>query len=165
MKIALLLGTIGMLSACFGALLEPCELQKVLFLAGAVMMFLAAVLEQQRFFIALQVILLSGTLIAFAPLEAWMKVAVPISVSAITVLALYRVGAFEDKLGRLGAVGMTVLAIGYAITHPAVYLVGGATLALYAWNSYRAGVQLAILWAVLNAVFAVTAGVGLYRMI
>lgn len=162
-KINLLIGIIGMLIASSGNLLTEAILRKECFLIGAILLLISSLLERQLFFILLQIIIVVGTAIAFTSLSPLYKTLVPIVLSIIAIIYFISQGLLKDWLTFIGCLGIAFLAAGYAITEPVIYLLGAVTLMIYSFGSYRRGVTIALLWAILNAVFALTAIIAVYH--
>jgi len=161
----ILIGVIGMLVACYGNLLNFSDTQKWCYLVGAILLLISSLLERQVFFIALQIIIASGAAIAFAPISLFLKAAVPIILSVTAISYFIISGQFKDRLIALGCLGIAMLATGYAISNPIAYLLGALILMVYSFLSFRRGVTVAIIWTILNAVFAATALHAVYLMI
>lgn len=159
------LGVIGLLLIIYGNFLPPHNTQKGLFLVGCIFLLTSSVLEKNKFFSILQIVVLSGTLIAFAPVSLVFKAGVPISLSILAIIYFMLQGMLSDSLTIVGCLGLLFLAAGYAISNPIVYLLGGLFLTIYSYYSYKQGVNIALIFAILNAVFTVTAGVGVYRLL
>ncbi|MES2998168.1 MAG: hypothetical protein V4700_02475 [Pseudomonadota bacterium] len=157
------LAIIGMLIIIAGTLITPLQPQKLCYLTGGLFLLLSAILERQLFFTLLQLIISSGTLIAFAPLTSFYKALVPICLSIIVIVYFIKTGKLHNPLNRLGCLGLIFLGIGYAITHPLIYFLGGVCLTLFSFAAFRQGVRLGLVWGLLNAVFTVTAGIATYK--
>lgn len=158
-------GIVGMLIACYGNLLNFSDTQKWCYLVGAILLLISSSLERQIFFIALQIIIAAGAAIAFAPIGLFFKAALPIILSVSAIGYFVVTGQFKDRLTALGCLGIAMLATGYAISNPIAYFLGALILMIYAFLSFRRGVTVAIIWTILNAVFAVTALHAVYSMI
>ncbi len=159
------LGVIGMLIIITGTLITPLQQpQKLCYLMGGLFLLLSSILERQLFFTLLQTVISSGALIAFAPIAPFYKALVPISLSIIVIIYLIKQGMLKDPLNRLGCLGLVFLAIGYAITLPLIYFLGGVCLTLFSFAAFKQGIRLGLVWGILNAVFAITAGIATYKM-
>lgn len=159
-----MLGIIGMFIACYGNLSHDINLQKWSYLIGAFLLLISSSLEKQKFFIILQIIIISGAAVAFAPFPPFYKAAVPIILSILAIIYFIASKQLKDPLTAFGCAGIALLAAGYAITDPIIFFLGSVVLMLYSYLSFRRGVRIALLWAILNAVFAATAAITVYRM-
>ncbi|WP_010598030.1 hypothetical protein [Rickettsiella massiliensis] len=90
---------------------------------------------------------------------------VPISLSVFVILFLFKKGLLDDIWNKIGCLGLIFLAIGYAITYPAIYFLGGLFLTLFSFAAVRKGVMLGWIWGCLNAVFTLTSGIALFKLI
>jgi len=162
-RVNVAIGIVGMLLVIAGTLLPADLTQKLYYLLGAGLMLISATLERQRFFIILEIIIVAGTAVALTSLSGITKEAVPLLLSILALSYFAVRGELKDPLTLFGTIGLIVLAIGFAITNPIIYLVGGLLLAIYSYGSFRRGVKIAMIWAVLNAIFVVTSIVAVWR--
>lgn len=151
------IGVIGLLCAIVGNLYPGTMMQKYLYLAGGVLLMVSALLEKQEYFIALEVVVIVSALLAFLPEYEWLKMGVPLLLSLFSVAYLYSRGLLNSALSLLGVAGLVFLGLGYATLNPVIYLLGGLVLTVYSAGSYFKGVRIALLWAILNAIFSFTA--------
>ncbi len=128
--------------------------QKHLFLSGGVLLTASAVLRRHGFFIALQIVLLTGTAVAYLPVATLYKVGLPIAVAVPVLIWRHRQGGLASALDRAGALGIVILAAGYAVSHWSVYLAGDLVVLTVSWIELRSGVREALVWVILNGVFA-----------
>jgi hypothetical protein len=163
-QLPIIIGIIGFILTIAGTFLLPGNSQKVLFLLGSIFLFYSSFLEKHMFFAILEVIVLAGTLIAFAPVSMVLKAGLPIVMSILAIILLISRGMLKDPENILGFIGLLLLAIGYAISNPIVYLISGVLLAIYSYFSYRRGARIALLFMILNSVFAITSAFGIYRL-
>ncbi len=161
-KPGMVLGIAGMLISSAGALAGPSTLQKCLFLSGACLLISTSVIERHRLYIWLQAIVIAGTLAAFMPAGQWAKAAVPLCGGAIFAIASLPI-LRRNPNEILGAAGVLALSAGFAVSHPAVYLLGALLVSIYSLVEYRRGSKIALLWLILNSVFAATALVALAK--
>lgn len=159
------IGIIGMTIACLGNLTHDLNIQKWCYLLGAMFLFTSSALERQKFYIALQIIIGTGAAIAFSHLGVWEKASVPIILSIFTIIYFIVTKQLKDPLTAFGCLGIVILAAGYAVTNPLIFFTGSLVLMVYSFISYRRGVTIALLWAILNAVFVATASLAVYRML
>jgi hypothetical protein len=151
------IGVVGLLCAIIGNLYPETMLQKHLYLAGGVLLFISALREREEYFIALEVVVTICALLAYLPDHGELKMAVPLVLSLFSIAYLYYRGLLRSWLSLVGVTGLVLLGLGYATLNPLIYLAGGIVLTIYSAVSYYRGVGIALLWAILNAVFALTA--------
>ncbi len=160
----LAIGVVGMLIASYGNLVHQLNTQKWCYLIGALFLLLSSLLEKQKFFIALQIIIAAGAAVAFTAYPPLYKAAVPIVLSILAIIYFIASKQLKDPLTAFGCLGIVLLAAGYAITNPIIFFLGSFVLMIYSYGSFRRGVSIALLWAILNALFAVTAAMAVYWM-
>jgi hypothetical protein len=160
----LFIGVVGMLILSYANLLaQASPAQKTYYLTGAILLFISSLLERQLFFTILQVVLISGTAVAFATLPVFVKAAIPLVLSIIAIIYFYISGLLRDRLTFFGCAGMLFLAAGYAVSYPVFYFLGALIVMIFSFISYSRGVTLGLLWGVLNAIFTITAGLAVYH--
>ncbi len=159
------LGVIGMGFPIYGNLIPPSTARAECFVIGAILMLLAAVIERELFFSVLQLVVLAGAAMYFTPFSLLIRAVVPIVLAGSFLLYFVYSGRMQDRLTLFGSLGIAILAIGYAVSSPFVYFAGGVILTIYATMSYRRGVSIAILWAILNFVFSIAAAINIYHYI
>lgn len=151
------IGAIGLLCAIVGNLYPATLLQKYLFLACGILLMISAILEKQEYFIVLEVVVIVSALLAFLSEHGGLKMGVPLLLSLFSIAYLYSRGLLNSSLSILGVAGLVFLGLGYATLNPLIYLLGGVVLTVYSAISYTRGVGIALLWAILNAIFSFTA--------
>jgi hypothetical protein len=165
LNVNLLIGLVGMLIVIGGTLISPGTTQKVLYLIGAVFMLVSAALERQLFFVILQVVIVVGAAVAFTHWPILVKAMVPLAFSIAALIYFYFTEALHDRLTQVGCGGLIAIALGFANSSPIIYLIGGVLLAIYGFWSFRRGVKIAMLWAILNSIFALTSLVAIYHWV
>ncbi len=164
-KVSRCIGLAGMFITILGVIQTDLWLQKSCFLTGAILLCITAHIERHRLFFWLEVVIVIGTLMAFTNTSDATKASIPIIFGAIIFLMLYKQKAFTPAYQWLGGIGLLMLAVGFAIVHPLVYLAGGIILTLYSWKDYQKGASIALIWLILNLVFSVLAFINLMEKI
>lgn len=159
--VSIQIGILGLLCAIIGNLYPATMLQKHLYLAGGVLLFISALLEKQEYFIALEVVVIVSALLAYLPGHDPLKMFTPVLLSLVSFAYLYHRGMLSSSLNYVGVAGLLLLGLGYATLIPLIYFAGGVVLTIYSTASYFKGVNIAILWAILNLVFSITALISL----
>ncbi len=162
--INLSISIIGLVMIIIGALLSPTITQKTLFAGGCVFLFTASCIEKATFFAILQVIVLLGTAIAFFHISITAKLIVLGVVSIIALVYLYKRNFIQTFIDIVGSAGLLLLAFGYAVSNPFVYLFGGLFLAIYSYSAYKKGVKIGLIFAILNVIFTVMALISVLRI-
>lgn len=162
-KINVIIGVVGMLIAMVGNLLPFSDTQKWCYLLGGILLLISSALERQIFFIALQIIIVAGAAVAFSSWPVLLKAALPIVLSVAAIVYFAKRNLLTDRLMLFGSLGIAILAAGYAVSNPVIYLLGAFVLMIYSFMSFRRGVKIALVWAILNALFSITAAVTVYH--
>ncbi len=157
-----LFGVIGMCFPIYGNFIPPSTTRDTCFVAGSVLMLITSAAEKESFFTALQLIILAGAGAAFTPFTTLVKAIFPITTAIVCLGYFAYTGKLKCRLTQFGCLGIIILALGYAVSNPFLYLAGGSILAVYSFASFKQGVEIALLWAVLNTVFA---GAALYNIV
>ncbi len=157
LPLPLVIGTVGLLLAIAGNFFPDTLLQKWLYFFAGNVLLVSALMERAVYFIILEVIVVASTVIAFVPGHLILKAAVPLVMSAVAIPYLLSKEQYRNLASILGILGLVSLALGYALIHPLIYFLGGFFLAIYSFIAYFQGERIAILFAVLNTIFAATA--------
>ena len=159
------LGILGLTLTIIGTFLDPNLIQKTFFISGASLLLVSSILEKASFFIILEIIVLAGTLVAFFPISTIAKAGVPVTLSIVSIIYLAKQGILHDRVNIVGCLGLLFLATGFAISNPIIYFLGGLTLSIYSYLSYRVSqLTIALLFAILNAVFTVTSVISIIKL-
>lgn len=163
-KVNIAIGIIGLLVATYGNLLEQGHsYQKWCYLIGGLLLLASSALERRTFFTVLQFVLSAGAAISFTALSPALKATVPISLTIVSIIYFLIRGELKDYILVIGCIGLAVLALGYAISNPIVNMTGAAFLMIFSYLSFRQGVDIALIWTILNAIFTITAFIASYR--
>lgn len=160
------IGVVGLLLTISGTLISVPEFaltQKFFYLAGAILLTTSSLLAKHRFFILQQSVVLVGTMVAFVPVCQAIKAGVLIVLSIAAMIYFAVTGEFKERVTILGCLGLVFLALGYAVSHPIIYLLGGTFLTIYSFIVYKRGVTIGLLFGVLNFIFMITATIGVYN--
>ncbi len=163
-RINLGVSIIGLILVIVGAMLPPIITQKVFFVSGAVCLLIASCVDRAEFFAFLNAIVLLGTVIAFFHVSVTFKLVLLGIAGVIALGYLFKREYIKTIIDILGCVGLLLLAFGYAVSNPFVYLFGGFFLTIYSYTAYKNGVRIGLIFAILNAIFTVMALIGILRL-
>lgn len=159
------IGLIGMLILILGVFTQPATLlQKVLFLVGALILAIVALKNNQKMLFVLQILITFGDILAFSNLGGMLKYAILLGAAVVGIGYLVFIKYYQkDILGLVGTLGLLLLALGFATdatTQPVYFgfLLGSGALivALYALvDYYYHKNNIAIIWVILNIIFAI----------
>lgn len=156
-QITFTLAIIGLLITIAGNFFDISITKKLCYLIGALMLLVTALLEENTFFIILEIILSVGAAIAFLPISFIWKSGVPICLGVLAATYFSFSGQLKDYLTWLSVIGVLICTFGYALTSPMIYVLGGAVVTVYSFCSFRRGETIALAFGVLNSVFTLTA--------
>lgn len=153
----------GLFLTIIGTLITAPLTQKFFFLFASFLLVTAAVLEKHRFFILQQAMIPIGTVTAFLPISQLAKCCILVSLSSAAIVYFAITGEFKERITIVGCLGMLFLAIGYGVSHPIIYLLGGLFLTIYSLVVYKRGVKIGLLFGVLNLIFVFTSMIAVYN--
>lgn len=159
------LSIVALIILCIATLLPVSLEQKMLMTAGTSLLALSAVLEKDLFFATLQGIAMFGTLLAYTSLAMYIKSGAVIVLAIGAMIYFLKKETQKDFTVKIGAAALVALGVGFALSNPIVYLIGGVLIATYAYFSFRRGVQIALIFLILNIVFTITSAIGTYRFL
>lgn len=155
-------GILGMILIIAALLCSDLRQQRWLFFLGAIGMTLMAFLEKHKLFIGLQLVIISGTITAFLPVDSIIKGGIPFLVSLPILYRLYREKILDTKRRRLGAFALLTLGIGYAVQHVVIYFIGGALISVFSFLELYSGFRPAVIWLTLNLIFTTISGISIF---
>lgn len=159
------LGVLGLLILCFASMQPVTLMQKTAITLGCVLLLISSILEKNRFFTILEILAVLSASIAFLPIHAGIKTAIFAIAGLISVIYLIKKGILKSFLDYIGGAGLLFLALGFAVSNPLIYFAGGFFLIIYSLHDFFRGAKIALIFAILNAFFIISAGIGVYRML
>lgn len=148
-------GVLGLVLTIATLLFVPVAVQPWYFFVGALLMGLTAVLEWHIFYMGLEVIVITGTVLGCLALDSSASIVILAVVSVAVFVWFWRRKLIHDRVDLFGFIGMCVLAYAYAVISLAGFLISGVLLSVYSFLDLRRGSPIALLWLILNACFAV----------
>ncbi|MCB0334399.1 MAG: hypothetical protein KDD55_12915 [Bdellovibrionales bacterium] len=156
-------GILGMALTLCGLLLPISFEQRLLFFLGALGPTVTAYLESHRLFLALQAIVLSGTVVAFVTLSPFIKASIPFLVAVPVLFLLKKHEEFSTRNDTFGALSLLLLSAGYATQGMLFLFLGGFAVSIYSVIEWMKGFAPALIWFALNLIFTILAGVNLLK--
>ena len=139
------------------------EIQRYLFLFGALLMTISSYLEKNVFFTFLEGILTIDSILSFTALSN-ITIGIVTFIIVIAVIIYFMVkGAFKERYLIVGTIGLFFLALGVGILNTIACMIGGFLLIIYAYMAFKKGVQIAFLFIILNVIFTISAAIGTYQ--
>lgn len=154
----LVLASIGAVITLFGTSQDSFQLFYVL---GASLLLITAIYYNLLYFIALEMILMSGHATLLFGIGSILQIALPLLLSAQLLFFYFLSGRLNSIFLFIGIIGIALISLGFAYNNQWVYFFGSAAIAAYAFYSSKTN-KAALLWAILNTVFAL---ISLYKII
>lgn len=158
-KLFLSSGIVGAFVLLFGLSQNSAQLYYVI---GSLLLLFTSLHFRLIYFIALELILISGHGANLLHFNTSIQLALPILLS-IQLLCFYLLsGQLNNFFLFIGILGIAFLSIGFAYANQYVFFFGGLSIAVYAFYTTYRGKSITLLWAVLNTLFALIA---IYKLI
>lgn len=132
------------------------------YVAGSLLLLMTAIHFRLYFFVALEIILLSGHSAILLGIGTMLQVALPILLCFQLLFFYFFSGQTKNLTIIIGIIGIALISIGFAIESQWVFLSGSLSIVIYAYYNIENSNKLSLIWLILNLMFAVTA---LYRII
>ncbi len=136
--------------------------QKLLFVVGAPTLYFTARAGKQHLFMAFQLVVTLGALLAFVPqIPDMFRYLIMLSATGMAVVWLWGYHPNRGRLDWLGVLGLALIAVGLATpatVYPMLFFatpgVGGLVVAVCAAVQIADGWRLGWIWLILNLLFA-----------
>lgn len=148
----LLLGSIGAVFILYGLIQHPSQPYYVM---GSSLLLVTAIYFNLIYFIALEIIILSGhgaTLLGIGPV---IQVILPILLSMQLFVYYWLSGGLTNIYRFLGIIGIALLSIGFSFEYAWIFCLGSLCVAIYATHSAYRGEPAATIWAIFNFCIAI----------
>jgi len=152
-----LIGILGGLLLCYGLICAESPAKPYYYAAGSFLMLVTAINFRILYFIVLEVILLSGHGSALLKLSPVISVSLPILLCIQLIIYYLLSKTYRDFYLFIGVIGIAIISIGFIVNNQLVFLIGSSFISLYAFFLYCKGIKIALLWATVNAIFALVA--------
>lgn len=128
------------------------------FVIGSTLLLSTAMYFQLTYFIALELILMAGHGAILLGIGPVLQVIIPILL-CIQLLAYYLLsGRLQNIFRFIGITGIALLSIGFAYQNQWIFFWGSVCIIIYAIHQVYEGKRVALLWVILNTIFAMIAG-------
>lgn len=149
----IILGILGACITLYGLTQSPSQIYYVI---GSSLLLITAIHFRLIYFIALEIILISGHGVILLGIGPAIQIALPTLLCAQLLFFYYFSEQINNIFVIIGIFGIASLSVGFAYANQWVFFIGGAAIAVYAFY-YASKDRVALLWAALNTVFATTA--------
>jgi hypothetical protein len=154
---------LGALGGCltFLGLFLPVQPAQICFVAGSALLLITAVYFKLIYFIALEVILISGHGAMLFEIGTKLQIALPILLSLQLLMFYYLSGQLTNIFILVGITGIALLAVGFAYQDQFIFFGGSSAIAIYAIYAAKQ-TKPAWLWGIINISFSLCT---LYKII
>lgn len=154
--------TIGLFGAAltFLGLFLPQPYEQISFITGSSILLMTALHFKLIYFIALEMIVISGHAAILFDIGLKLQIALPILLSLQLLVFYYMSGQLTNLFILIGIAGIAFMSVGFAYQAPIIFFLGSVTIATY--SIYEAQKNLpAWIWGGMNILFSL---VTLYRL-
>lgn len=153
-KFFLLTGIIGALFLLYGLTQAAAQ---VYYVVGSSLLLMTALHFKLIYFIALEMILISGHGAILLGIGTTLQLALP-TLLCIQLLFFYLLsGQLNNFFLLVGIAGIALHSIGFAYANQWIFFLGSFSIAVYAFYTAYKGKPITLLWAILNTLFALIA--------
>lgn len=154
----LLTGITGAIITFAGLFTAPSQIFYVL---GSTLLLITASKARLIFFIALELILIAGHGVVLLDIGPVTQLTLPILLCLQLLFFYFLSGQLNNGFLLIGIAGIAALSVGLSYVNQWIFLFGSSAVALYSLYYARKN-KLALIWGVLNTLFAATA---LYKLV
>lgn len=147
----------GIFGACIIFFGQTKTSPQLYYVIGSMLLLFTALHFRLIYFIALELIIMSGHCAALLHIGTILQIAMP-SLLTLQLLAFYCLsGQLNNIYLLIGIAGIAFHSIGFAYENQLIFFLGSISIATYSFYLYRKGKKVALLWAILNSLFTLTA--------
>lgn len=128
------------------------------FITGSSLLLIAAVRFKLFFFIALEIILISGHGAILLGIGTILQFALPVLLCFQLLVFYYLSGKADNFILLIGIAGIAILSIGFSYENQWIFFIGSTAIAIYALYDAKKH-QMSLLWGILNIIFALIAAI------
>lgn len=147
----LAIGIIGAFVLLFG--LEQSSESRY-FAIGALFLLATAIHYKLIYFIALELIMLSGHGGRILGIGVISEFALPLLLCLQLLIFYILSGQLNNLFIIIGIIGIALLSVGFSYQSNLIFMFGGLCVAIYSFYSVYQGKKIALLWGILNLLFA-----------
>ncbi len=151
---------IGILGACFTLLGLVQNFPHPYHVVGSLLLLSTALHYKLDYFIALEIIIIAGHGSILLNISQILQIALPLLLCLQLLTYYFLSGQFNNIFLLTGIVGIAIISIGFSYANQWIFFLGSVFIAAYAFYVVPS-TRIALLWAVLNSLFACIAVVKL----
>jgi hypothetical protein len=145
-------GIIGSFILIFGLLSQKSP--QVCYIIGSVSLLLAAINFRLIYFIALEMILIAGHSAVLLGINPVLQLALPVLLTIQLLAYCFLSGQLNNFYLLVGIAGVALHSIGFVYENQLIFFFGNLSIAIYAFYCAYEERTVALLWAILNTLFA-----------
>ncbi|WP_242604557.1 hypothetical protein [Legionella fairfieldensis] len=153
-KLFILSGIVGSFILLFGLTQNPAQIYYVI---GSSLLLFTALYFQLIYFIALEIILISGHGAILLGIGPVLQLALPVLLTIQLLLFYFLSGQLNNLFLLIGIGGIAFLSIGFSYENQWIFFFGSISIAIYAAYCVYKKQLIVLLWAILNTLFAIMA--------
>jgi len=128
------------------------------YVTGSILLLLTAIYFKLTYFIALEMILLAGHGAILFGIGPTLQFVLPILL-CVQLLVYYLIsGELKSIFTLVGIAGISLLSIGFSFAKIWVFFLGSFAIAIFAFYNVYKGKKIALIWGILNLIFASVTG-------
>ncbi|WP_367605681.1 hypothetical protein [Legionella sp. W05-934-2] len=127
------------------------------YIVGSFLLFLTALYFRLFFFVALEIIFISGHTAALLGIGMILQVALPVLLSFQLLFYYLFSGETSDFSIIIGILGIALFSVGFSIASQWVFMLGSLSISTYAYFNLEKSNKISLIWLILNLMFALTA--------
>jgi len=151
-KFFLILGIIGSIILLYSFGLNKPQIGYII---GSICMLLVAIHFQLIFFIALELILISGHTAILLGIGPYLQIALPSLLSFQIFVYFLLTKQLRNPFLISGVIGISMLSVGFAFNNEWIFFFGSIAIIIYATHLALSGIYPCYLWVILNTIFII----------
>lgn len=124
------------------------------YVIGAVLLLITAIYFKLIYFIALELIMLSGHGGRMLGIGVISEVALPLLLCLQLLIFYFLSGQLNNLFILIGIIGIAAMSLGFSYQSDFIFLIGSLSVAIYSFYLAYQGKRIALLWGILNLLFA-----------
>lgn len=153
-KLFLLSGIVGSCILLWGPTKSAPHIYYVI---GSTLLLFTALHFRLIYFIALELILIAGHGAALLHIGTNLQIAMPVLLTLQLLFFYFLSGQLNNVFVLIGIAGIGFHSAGFTYENQWIFFFGSLSIATYAFYLFYKGKKVALLWAILNSLFTMTA--------
>ncbi len=127
------------------------------YVIGSAFLLITSIHFKLIYFIALEIILMAGHGAILLGIGTIIQLALPLLLCLQLLTFYFLSGQLNNFFLITGILGIAILSIGFSYENQWIFFLGSFFVAVYAFYTVYKGKPVALLWAILNSLFAIIA--------